>query len=46
MTKNQQGVLKENRIMAQKIAQDKAMGHNNSKFTQPRPIKVSKYNLN
>ncbi|XP_020395007.1 uncharacterized protein [Zea mays] len=38
-TKNQQGVLKENRIMAQKIAQDKAMGHNNSKFTQPRPIK-------
>ncbi|AQK51661.1 hypothetical protein ZEAMMB73_Zm00001d049953 [Zea mays] len=36
---NQQGVLKENRIMAQKIAQDKAMGQNNSKFTQPRPIK-------
>ncbi|KAL6900724.1 hypothetical protein ACP4OV_005400 [Aristida adscensionis] len=39
--KNQQGVLQETTSMAQQVsAQDNAVGHKRSKYTQPRPIKV------
>ncbi|KAL6876431.1 hypothetical protein ACP4OV_013003 [Aristida adscensionis] len=38
---NQQGVLQETTSMAQQVsAQDNAVGHKRSKYTQPRPIKV------